>query len=217
MTDSSTHIRYITIVGCGPGSREYVTPAATAAVEKADLVIGTERLLMLFPSRPLQSVVVNSTVEQALDVIEQRTDCKNIAVLVTGDPGIFSLARLVIERFGRKQCRVIPGISSIQAAFARIGLDWADAKIISAHKEDPYPDESLLKSDKIAVLLGRAGSLQWVADHIAENAPADRRIFIFENLTMDNESVRETRREELRDLRVSSTTVVLVIKGDLLS
>ena len=207
----------ITIVGCGPGSPEYVTPAAIAAMERTDLVIGPERLLMLFPSRPLQSVVVNSTVEQALDVIEQRTDCKNIAVLVTGDPGIFSLARLVIERFGRERCRVIPGISSIQVAFARIGLDWADAKIISTHKEDPYPDESLLKSDKVAVLLGRAGSLQWVADHIVENAAADRRIFIFENLTMDNESVRETRREELRALRVSSTTVVLVIKGDLLS
>lgn len=207
----------ITIVGCGPGSPEYVTPAAIAAMERTDLVIGPERLLMLFPSRPLQSVVVNSTVKQALDVIEQRTDCKNIAVLVTGDPGIFSLARLVIERFGRERCRVIPGISSIQVAFARIGLDWADAKIISTHKEDPYPDESLLKSDKVAVLLGRAGSLQWVADHIVENAAADRRIFIFENLTMDNESVRETRREELRALRVSSTTVVLVIKGDLLS
>ena len=204
-------------MGCGPGSPDYVTPAAIAAVEKADLVIGPERLLMLFPSRLLQSVVVNSTVEQALDVIEQRTDCKNIAVLVTGDPGIFSLARLVIERFGRKQCRVIPGISSIQAAFARIGLDWADAKIISAHKEDPYPDESLLTSDKVAVLLGRSGSLRWVADHIVENAPADRRIFVFENLTMDNESVRETSRKELRDLQVSSTTVVLVIKGDLLS
>jgi len=207
----------ISIVGCGPGSQEYVTPAAIAAVEKADLVIGPERLLVLFASRPLKSVVVNSSVEQVLDVIEQRTDCKNIAVLVTGDPGIFSLARLVIERFGRKQCRVIPGISSIQAAFARIGLDWADAKIISAHKEDPYPDESLLKSDKVAVLLGRAGSLRWVADHIVENAPADRRIFIFENLTMDNESMRETRREELRDLHGSSRTVVLVIKGDLLS
>ena len=207
----------ISIVGCGPGSQEYVTPAAIAAVEKADLVIGPERLLVLFASRPLKSVVVNSSVEQVLDVIEQRTDCKNIAVLVTGDPGIFSLARLVIERFGRKQCRVIPGISSIQAAFARIGLDWVDAKIISAHKEDPYPDESLLKSDKVAVLLGRAGSLRWVADHIVENAPADRRIFIFENLTMDNESMRETRREELRDLHVSSRTVVLVIKGDLLS
>ena len=207
----------ITIVGCGPGSPEYLTPAAIAAVEKADLLIGTERLLRLFPARPSQSVVVNSTVEQALDVIEQRPDCKNIAVLVTGDPGIFSLARLVIERFGREQCQVIPGISSVQVAFARIGLDWADAKIISAHKEDPDPDESLLKSDKIAVLLGRAGSLRWVADHIVENAPADRRIFIFENLTMENESVRETRREELRDLRVSSSTVVLVIKGDLLS
>ncbi len=207
----------ITIVGCGPGSQEYLTPAAMGAVEKADLLIGTEKLLRLFPARPSQSVVVNSTVEQALDVIEQRTDCKNIAVLVTGDPGIFSLARLVIERFGREQCQVIPGISSVQVAFARIGLDWADAKIVSADKEDPHPDEALLESYKIAVLLGRAGSLRWVADHVVGNAPADRRIFIFENLTMENESVREACREELRDLRVSSSTVVLVIKGDLLS
>jgi cobalt-precorrin-7 (C5)-methyltransferase len=209
--------RRITLVGCGPGSPEYVTPAAIAVVEKADLLIGTERLVKLFSPKPAQSVVVNSTVEQALDAIEQRPDCKNVAVLVTGDPGIFSLARLVIERFGREQCRVIPGISSIQAAFARLGLDWADAKILSAHKEDPDPDDSLLRSDKIAVLLGREGSLQWVADHIVENAPADRRIFVFENLTLDDESVREARREGLRDLHVSSRTVVLIIKGDLLS
>ena len=141
-------VRHITIVGCGPGSPEYVTPAAIAAVEKADLLIGTERLVRLFSPRPTQSVVVNSTVEQALDAIEQRPDCKNVAVLVTGDPGIFSLARLVIERFGREQCRVIPGISSVQAAFARLGLDWADTRILSAHKEDPDPDDSLVKIRK---------------------------------------------------------------------
>jgi cobalt-precorrin-7 (C5)-methyltransferase len=209
--------RRITVVGCGPGAPEYLTPAAIAAVEEADLLIGTERLVKLFSPRPTQSVVVNSTVEQALDAIEQRPDCKNVAVLVTGDPGVFSLAKLVIERFGRERCRLIPGISSIQAAFARLGLDWADVKILSAHKEDPAPDDSLLRSDKIAVLLGRERSLQWVADHIVENAPADRRIFVFENLTLDDESVREARRKELRDLHVSSRTVVLIIKGELLS
>lgn len=217
MTNPGTRIRHITIVGCGPGSPEHVTPVAIAAAEKADLLIGAERLVRLFSPRTTQSVVVNSTVEQALDAIEQRPDCKNVAVLVTGDPGIFSLAKLVIERFGSEQCRVIPGISSIQAAFARLGLDWADAKIISAHKEDPDPDDSLLRLDKVAVLLGREGSLQWVYDHIVENAPADRRIFVFENLTLDDESVREARREELRDLHVSSRTVVLIIKGELLS
>lgn len=209
--------RQITVVGCGPGSPEYVTPAAIAAVEKADLLIGTERLVRLFSPRPRQSVVVNSTVEQALDAIEQRPECKNVAVLVTGDPGIFSLARLVIECFGREQCRVIPGISSIQTAFARLGLGWADSKILSAHKDDPDPDDSLVRSDKVAVLLGREGSLQWVADHIVDNVPTDRRVFVCENLTLDDESVREARREELRDLHVSSRTVVLIIKGNLLS
>ena len=44
----------ITIVGCGPGSQEYLTPAAIGAVEKADLLIGTERLLRLFSAKPSQ-------------------------------------------------------------------------------------------------------------------------------------------------------------------
>ncbi len=208
--------RQITIVGCGPGSPEYITPAGKSAVENADLVIGAERLARLFQCKPTQNVVVNTRVEEILDIIQQKKECANIAVLVSGDPGVFSLARLVIERFGRKQCRVIPGISSVQEAFARIGLDWADAKIISAHKEDPRLDQSIVKMSKIAVLLGRDSSLKWLTD-LVENAPADRKIFICENLTMADESIQEVRREQLQDLRVSSRTVILIIKGDLLS
>ncbi|HTY22934.1 MAG TPA: precorrin-6y C5,15-methyltransferase (decarboxylating) subunit CbiE [Desulfomonilaceae bacterium] len=206
----------ITIVGCGPGSPEYVTPAVLAAVNAADLLIGTERLLRLFPLDTAKRVVVNSSVEEALDEIEKQLDHGTVAVLVTGDPGVFSLAKLVIERFGRERCRVVPGISSVQTAFARLGLDWVDVRIVSAHKEDPKPDATLLTSDKIAVLLGREGSLRWVAELIRENAPSDRRIFLCENLTLDDELVREVQPEDLAKLDVSSRTVVLIVKSDLL-
>ena len=60
-----------------------------------------------------------------------------VTVLVSGDPGFFSLAKLVLRRFGRENCRIVPGISSVHVAFSRICLDWADAKIISAHVSDP--------------------------------------------------------------------------------
>jgi precorrin-6B methylase 1 len=86
----------------------------------------------------------------------------------------------VIERFGRDRCRVIPGISSVQTAFARLSLDWSDAAIISAHKQDPEPDPSWAQADKIAVLGGRANSLRWVAERLLP-VLGDRRVFVCEN------------------------------------
>jgi len=65
---------------------------------------------------------VSAEIGEVLDHIDMRAYRQRIAVLVTGDPGLFSLAKPVIERFGRTRCRVIPGVSSVQTAFARIGV-----------------------------------------------------------------------------------------------
>ena len=127
----------ISIVGCGPGSLDYLTPASLRAIEQAEVLVGAKRLLDLFAASPAERIVVSAEIGEVLDHIAVRADRQRIAVLVTGDPGLFSLAKPVIERFGRTRCRVIPGVSSVQTAFARIGVDWADARIISIHKEYP--------------------------------------------------------------------------------
>lgn len=208
--------RCITIVGCGPGSLDYVTKAAEKAAEQADVLIGAQRLLDLFRTSRAERIVVGGRIAEALDAVESRSRDKSIAVLVTGDPGLFSLAKLVIKRFGRDRCRVIPGISSIQAAFAQIGLDWADATIISAHKQDPEPSPSLCTADKIAVLGGREQSLKWIADNLFTDSEADRRVFVMENLTLDNEMIREVRPHELAALAAGPSTVVLIVRKGLL-
>ncbi len=207
----------ITIVGCGPGSPDYLTPAAHAAIKKADVLVGAQRLLELFPTSPAERVVVNANIAGALDGIEARAAHQNVTILVTGDPGIFSLARRVIRRFGRGRCTVIPGVSSVQTAFARLGLDWSDAKLISAHKDAPQVDSISLTTEKIAVLLGREGSLRWIAENLIIRLPADRRIFLCENLTLSNESVREVEAAELSSLESGPTALVLIIKDDLLT
>ncbi len=206
----------ITIVGCGPGSLDYVTRAAEKAVARADVLVGAQRLLDLFHNRRAERVVVGGKITDALDAVEERYRSRSVAVLVTGDPGLFSLARLVIKRFGRDRCRVMPGISSVQAAFAQIGLDWADARMVSAHKQNPQPDPSLRSAEKIAVLGGREQSLKWIADHLLVDSDADRRIFVMENLTLDNETVREVNRDELATLSTVPSTVVVIVKKGLL-
>jgi precorrin-6y C5,15-methyltransferase (decarboxylating) CbiE subunit len=208
----------IIIVGCGPGAASYITPAAEAAAEKADVLIVSPRLKDLFPECPAERIDSGADVAGILDVIaSRRDDGRQVVVLATGDPGIFSLAKPVIRRFGRENCEVIPGISSIQVAFARLGLDWQDARIISAHSSDPEVSAADLRpAGKIAVLGGREAALTWIAGLIPELGEG-RRVFLCEDLTLPGEKVREVATDRLADLPVSSRAIVLIIKGELLS
>jgi len=207
----ATERRAITIIGCGPGSPDHITPAAVDAARSAEVLIGTDRLLHFFTDADAEKIPVGSAVEETLDRVGERFGHKQIAVLVSGDPGLFSLARLVIQRFGREHCRVIPGVSSVQVAFARLGLDWGDAIILSAHKHDPDIDPAWAAAAKIAVLAGRKGSLEWTAEQLLPTLE-DRLVFLCENLTMPDESVREVKPTELLTLQASSRSVILIVK-----
>jgi len=207
----------ITIVGCGPGSPDYLTGAATRAVQTAEVMVGWQRLLDLFPDAEAERVLVGPDINLALEVIEEHSEHKSVAVLVSGDPGLFSLAKRVIDRFGRKCCEVVPGLSAVQVAFARLGLDWADARIISAHKKNP--DQTFLGSlrneEKLAIFAGRKEAVKWIAG-LAGALRKDRRIFVCQDLTLDDEQVSEVSAEELSRLEVGSRTVVLIIKSAML-
>jgi precorrin-6y C5,15-methyltransferase (decarboxylating) CbiE subunit len=206
----------IVIVGCGPGSPDYVTPLALKSIEKAEVLVGANRLLDLFPGSHAEKITVTRDIEQVLDEVAVRLDRKRIAVLVSGDPGLCSLSQPIIRRFGREVCKVIPGVSSIQAAFARLGLEWLDARMINAHGSDPEVDvESLRDAGKIAIFVGRKESLPWIRG-LAETLGEDRRIFVCENLTLPNEEIRQIEPPDLESQEIGPRTILLLIRKDLL-
>lgn len=206
----------IIIAGCGPGSPDFLAPTVRRAVEGAEVLVGARRLLDLFPESAAEKIAVGADVEQALRAIDERRSDKKIVVLVTGDPGLCSLARPVVDRFGRDACLVIPGVSSVQAAFARLGLDWTDARIIDAHREDPAAvPEGLRGVAKIAVLAGRQEAFRWVAG-LAEAVGEGYRIYACEDLTLPGERVREVGKKDLDVLRFSPRCVVLFLREDVM-
>ena len=208
----------IIIVGCGPGAVDCVTPAAEAAAGKADVLIVSQRLKDLFPKCPAERIDSGTDVAGILDTIaSRRDDGRQVVLLATGDPGIFSLAKPVIRRFGRENCKVIPGISSVQVAFARLGLDWQDARIISAHSSEPEMTAADLRpAGKIAVLGGRETAPAWIAG-LLWDLGSGRRVFLCEDLTLPGERIREVAPNDLAGLPVSSRAIVLIIQGELLS
>ncbi|MFQ5432127.1 MAG: precorrin-6y C5,15-methyltransferase (decarboxylating) subunit CbiE [Nitrospinota bacterium] len=205
-------IKPITIIGCGPGSDGYLSGEARTAAAGSDCLIGSKRLLSLFQENGMERVTVNANVQKTIDEIKRRYETQRIAVLVSGDPGISSLAKPVIKRFGIENCDVIPGVSSVQLAFARLGMDWLDAKIISAHGHDPDTDmESYRQYEKIAVLGGRDESIVWA--HNLAKMLSGRQIFICENLSLSNEKIMELTIEQLGCYKAPSMTIVLLIQN----
>jgi cobalt-precorrin-7 (C5)-methyltransferase len=201
------------IVGCGPGSPDYLTPAARKAIEQAEVLVGASRLLELFPGHRGEKITVGADIEKVLGEIDSRSG-RRIVVLVTGDPGLCSLAAPILKRFGRTRCEVIPGVSSVQAAFAAIGMDWLDARIIDAHGENPrIGPASLKKEGKIAIFAGRKEAIHWITEMVHAIGKG-RRIYLCENLTLDDEMVRQIEPSDLERVETGSRTIVLIIKEE---
>lgn len=207
---------FITIAGCGPGSPDYLTPAVCRAVERADSLVGARRLLDLFPDSRAEKIAAGANIGKILNEIEARRLNRNIVVLVTGDPGLCSLAQPVIRRFGRENCRIIPGVSSLQIAFARLGVDWRDVKIIDAHGEDPpYEPEFVAGEGKIAVFAGRKDSVRWIG-RLAAVLGKGYRIHLCEDLGLPRETVKQVEEKELTERELSPLSVVVFIREELM-
>lgn len=203
----------LTIVGCGPGSLSYMTGAALDAVRVAEVLIGAQRLMEMFPDAAAERIVLSGNYDRVLDLVCGYLGRKRVALLVTGDPGLHSAAKKVIERFGRTACRVIPGISSVQTAFARIGIDWQNARIISAHTRNPEITTSIREQKKIAVLAGGEGSRSWLQD-LAGLLGDDFQVFLCSDLTLENEKVEPMPAEALVAVPLPSRSIILFIHRD---
>lgn len=205
----------ILIVGCGPGAPEYVTPATREAVAQAEVLVAAPHLQRLFSEAQAERIELRGSVAAVLDQIAALRE-RRVVVAVSGDPGVSSLAQPVIRRFGPAACRVLPGISSVQVAFARLGLPWEEARIVSAHSRRPEADPAEVAAHPhIAILGGSPEALQFVREVLAL-CPPRTAVFVCSDLTLPSESVRAVPSEELASLATPSRTLFILSPKEVL-
>lgn len=101
------------------------------ALPTADLVVGGRRLLEAAAPPGVRTVAVEADVPMVLDEIA--ADPGVVVVLASGDPGFFGICRHLAARFGPDRLEVHPAPTSVALAFARLGLPWDDAVVVSGH------------------------------------------------------------------------------------
>jgi precorrin-3B C17-methyltransferase len=125
-------VKVLTVLGLGPGAREWITPEAMAALEAASDLVGYQTYLDLAPelaSNPRRHPSGNRVeIARAREALELAASGKRVVLVTSGDPGIFAMASAVYEVLDKEpeswagvDVRIIPGLSAMQAAAARAG------------------------------------------------------------------------------------------------
>lgn len=158
----------ITVVGTGTGA-----PVPLDAVAGAELVVGGRRHLDAVRLPETAGRIVLGPLAPALDAIEEYVGKgRRVVVLASGDPGFFGIVRALAERFGAGLLDVRPGVSSVAAAFARLGLTWDDAVVVSAHGRDSRTAVNVCRAFlKVAVLTGPGAGPAELGAALARSAP----------------------------------------------
>ena len=112
------------------------------AIETAAFLVGGARALQTYAKPHQRQYKVGADIAGLLQTIRQELAGRDVTVMVSGDPGYYSLLETFRRELPQARIRVIPGISSFQLAFARIGLPWQTARLLSAHGRKPSPAES---------------------------------------------------------------------------
>lgn len=123
----------VAVVGLGPGHARHRTPAATAAVRSADVVIGYDLYVdqcadLLTPPQVVIRSPIGAEVERCRDALQRAAAGARVALVCSGDPGVFAMATLVLELAsgaGSPAVEVVPGVTAASAAAALLGAPLA--------------------------------------------------------------------------------------------
>ncbi len=200
---NSTDNKRVKIIGVGVDPRgKHLTLEALEHIKSADVVFVTHAT-----SRVVENLAPQARIEY-ISAREATTDfvsladrvCKlnyeNIVIAVRGDSTFASLGTRLYRELTRRgvTCRLVPGISSLQVAIARLGMDWSNSVVLDVHAS---PTERMLRTAASFVAMGfkvittlspklRGGDL---ARFLLESGMEEVRVCVCENLCRENERI----------------------------
>ena len=133
-------IHRCSIIGVLDNGCDGLTPQTLKVLSQADVVIGGTRTLTLFANAFKKDCVAHDLTGALSKVPEWIRNAQNdglrCAVLATGDPLCHGIAAYLLSRLCVESFDILPNVSTLQLACARLSLPWQEIKICSVHTKD---------------------------------------------------------------------------------
>lgn len=206
-------MRKVTIIGAGPGNPDLLSRAALDAIDIADVVIGAHRALAGIDVPP---DVVRCELVKTADIVAALTDAaswQRAVVVMTGDVGLFSGARRLVEALsGNAQVdvRVIPGISSASYLAARLARPWQDWRFASAHGVACDIVAEAERAGELFLVTSGGEDPSRLSGELVQAGFGDARVTVAERLSYPNERITCATASEIAGQTFDDLNVMLI-------
>ena len=211
----------IKIVGLGPGNPELMTLAAVNALAEAEVIGGAERniesSLELLKSvdlsehiTSLKTILLEKDLKKFVKSVEEQLE-KNTVVVVSGDPGFYSL----LDTFNNAGIQVVavPGISSYQYFYSKLGMSYKNHRLLSCHGRTMDYIEALKESDGVFLLTDGETTPKEICKRLVAEGLINAMVHIGANLSYENEEIVSGKAEDFMDREFSVLSSVIIEKG----
>jgi len=229
----------LSIVGIGPGQHSWRTPEASTLIAEAEELVGyglyIDLLGPLAAGKKRSDFPLGGEEDRCRYALEQAGKGHNVALICSGDAGIYAMGALVFELLDRgpealgvseaaRRVEVVstPGVSALQGAAARAGAPLGHDFCAISLSDLLTPRADIVKRLKAAaagdfviafynpVSKRRRTLLAEARDILLGHRPADTPVMLASNLGRPTEAVRYVRLDALEVDDVDMLTVVLV-------
>ncbi len=224
----------LSVVGTGPGQASWRLPESEQWLREATDWVGYGLYLDLVEdlheAQTQHRFPLGEETDRVRHAWELAASGKNVALISSGDPGIYAMATLVFElleaegtpAWQRVQVQVAPGISALQAASARMGAPLGHdfcalslSDLLTPREVIEQRVEAAAAADFVIAFYNpvsrrRTELLEWARDRLLAHRPADTPVLLARNLGRPQESLQVRSLAELRSAEVDMLTVVLV-------
>lgn len=201
------------IIGIGPGGVSSIAPETLHIIDQAEMLFGGKRLLDMLTSAMGQRIIIRNNLAEISDLIGANLGQKTMAVLASGDPGFYGIARHLTSKLGKNNFEIIPNVSSMQLAFARVKESWDDATFLSVHSR-PIEDiiETVRLSAKIGVFTDQKNNPAAISRILLAHGIDDCLAYVCEDLGEESERITETDLLGLSKMSFSPLNILILLK-----
>lgn len=204
-------MKKIYVIGAGVEGQEGFSRRALDLVMQAELLFGRPKQLALFPDFSGEKVDIDQSFSEVVNQLKATQ--RKCVVLASGDPLFFGIGRQLLRNFHEDELEFVPNVSSVQYAFAKLGIPWDDAVFLSSkgHASEDVVDR-IVASDKVAVLTDEQNTPANIAQEMIRRGREGYAAYLCENLGTGEERIVRTGVRGLLQEPAAPLNVLVLVK-----
>ena len=203
--------RKVTLIGIGIGTPEGMTVEAAQVIDKADLLVGADRMLVAAADKHKPTFSAYEP-RKIGDYLELHPEYQRVVVLLSGDIGFYSGAKRLYDELEQRDFEVdaLCGISSVVYFCGKLRTAWEDVCLLSTHGRSANLVGAVKSHHKTFTLLGKGESVHALCQELMEYGLAQVTVYIGIQLGYEDEKILSGTPEELLKQSIDGLCVALI-------